>query len=156
MSTTATGKQGKLTGKQDKFARCVAEGMSQADAYRTAYDAGGMTAKQIQEEACKLMATPKIAQRVDAQRLQIGQKMAEEVTYDYQEAMRELDEAIAFAIECKAPAARIAALNLKQKISGLHVEERKNDRSPVSGLDHAQTKAALEALQAIKKAKAIA
>ena len=146
------GKGQKLTGKQDHFARCVAEGKSQADAYRAAYEAGKMTAEAIQCEASKLMSNPTVTQRVEFYRLQIGSKVAEAITYGYNEAMSELDEAIAFARECKQPGAAVAALNLKQKISGLHVEERKNNRTPIEGLDYEQTKAALQALQALKKA----
>jgi len=32
------GKMSALTPKQEKFAQCVAEGMSQADAYRSSYN----------------------------------------------------------------------------------------------------------------------
>lgn len=55
---------GKLTAQQDKFALGVASGKTQADAYREAYRAGKMTAKQIHEEASKLASRPKVAQRI--------------------------------------------------------------------------------------------
>jgi hypothetical protein len=80
-------------------------------------------------------------------------KVAEDVAYEYQEAMAELDDAVKFAKECGSPAAVVAALNLKQKISGLHVEDRKNDRNPVAGMSHERASAALEALQLIKRAQ---
>tara|TARA_R110000868_G_scaffold411140_1_gene701957 strand:+ start:849 stop:1235 length:387 start_codon:yes stop_codon:yes gene_type:complete len=44
-----------LTPKQEKFAQCVADGMSQADAYRAAYSAGGMKDQVIQNKASLLM-----------------------------------------------------------------------------------------------------
>ncbi len=50
--------------KQEKFAQCVASGMTQADAYRAAYNAENMTSKQIVEEGSKLMARPNVSQRV--------------------------------------------------------------------------------------------
>lgn len=53
-----------LTAKQEKFCQCVADGMTQADAYRTAYNAGGMKAKTIHERASNLMADGKISARV--------------------------------------------------------------------------------------------
>lgn len=99
------------------------------------------------------MADRNVTARVDYLRAEHMGKVAEEVFYNYEDAMRDLDKAIAFAIECKNPSAWIAALNLKQKISGLHVEERKNDLSPVSGMSAERVKAALEALQALRKAK---
>ena len=53
-----------LTAKQEQFVRCIIEGMSQADAYRTAYKAENMTDNSIYCESSKLMSDPKIAQRV--------------------------------------------------------------------------------------------
>jgi len=57
----------KLTAKQMHFARCVAAGMSQAEAYREAFDvtADGKTATH-REAASRLMARADIRARVDA------------------------------------------------------------------------------------------
>ena len=57
----------KLTAKQMHFARCVAAGMSQAEAYREAFDvtADGKTATH-REAASRLMARTDIRTRVDA------------------------------------------------------------------------------------------
>jgi len=56
-----------LTAKQMHFARCVASGMPQAEAYREAYDvtAEGKTATH-REAASRLMARDDIRARVDA------------------------------------------------------------------------------------------
>lgn len=142
-----------LTPKQEAFALAVAKGMSQADAYRSAYDAVNCTDKTIQEKASHLMAGDKIAARVDEMRAAIITKAAEGIAYEYEDAMRELDEAINFAKANGASGPYVAALNLKQKISGLHVEERKNDRSPVGDWPPDRVKAALEGLAAIRRAK---
>ena len=53
-----------LTPKQDNFARCIATGMTQADAYRTAYKADKMLDDTIYNEAYKLMQNPEITTRV--------------------------------------------------------------------------------------------
>lgn len=53
-----------LTGKQEAFAQAVASGMTQADAYRSAYDAENMGGNSIGVEACRLMADPIISLRV--------------------------------------------------------------------------------------------
>ena len=53
-----------LTPKQEKFAQCIADGMTQADAYRTAFDAGRMKDNGIYREASLLLDNPKVAQRV--------------------------------------------------------------------------------------------
>ena len=53
-----------LTGKQEKFCQCIADGMTQADAYRASYNAEKMQAKTIHEKASALMADGKVAARV--------------------------------------------------------------------------------------------
>jgi len=59
--------RGTLTARQLHFARCVAAGMSQADAYREAYTVGdGTKASTVHEKASRLMAQDKIRARVDA------------------------------------------------------------------------------------------
>lgn len=53
-----------LTAKQEAFAQAIADGMNQADAYRTAYDAENMADTSIYVEASKLIDNPNVAQRV--------------------------------------------------------------------------------------------
>ena len=56
----------KLTPKQLHFARCVASGMSQAQAYREAYDCKPDALKETQQQAAsRLMANPMVRARVD-------------------------------------------------------------------------------------------
>lgn len=61
-----------LTAKQEKFVQNIITGMTQADAYRNSYNAKKMTDKQIWEEASKLMAKPKVAQRVQELRAEMA------------------------------------------------------------------------------------
>ena len=59
--------QGGLTPKQAHFARCVAGGMTQADAYREAYDPKASTKSEtIHTLASRLMARGEIRSRVDS------------------------------------------------------------------------------------------
>ena len=53
-----------LTAKQEAFAQAVAGGMTQADAYRSAYDASESLDKTIVEEASKVAANPNVSTRV--------------------------------------------------------------------------------------------
>lgn len=53
-----------LTQKQEEFAKCIVEGMSQIDAYKKAYNADKMTDNSISREASLLMDNPKITQRI--------------------------------------------------------------------------------------------
>jgi DNA-binding NarL/FixJ family response regulator len=55
-----------LTPKQAHFARCVAQGMTQADAYREAYDPKQSTAATIHTLASRVMARVEVRARVEA------------------------------------------------------------------------------------------
>ena len=53
-----------LTPKREAFAQAVANGNSQADAYRASFNASKMKAETIQQEACRLMADYNVSARV--------------------------------------------------------------------------------------------
>ena len=53
-----------LTAKQEEFAKKIAEGMTQADAYRFAYDTSRLTDKTVWEKASVLAANNKVRERV--------------------------------------------------------------------------------------------
>lgn len=53
-----------LTAKQENFAKGIAEGMTQADAYRSAYNTSRMTDKSVWEKASELAKDIKVAARV--------------------------------------------------------------------------------------------
>lgn len=64
-----------LTPKQEKFAQCVADGMTQADAYRTAFDVSPTTKnKTCWDNASKLMTDTAVSQRVAELREQLSAK----------------------------------------------------------------------------------
>ena len=57
-----------LTSQQEHFCRCIIEGMTQSDAYRTAYSTENYTNKQIWQKASSLMALEEVRERVKALR----------------------------------------------------------------------------------------
>ena len=64
-----------LTQKQESFAQNIADGMTQADAYRAAYDCAPTTKPEtIQKRACELMADGVISGRVEELRAQLAEK----------------------------------------------------------------------------------
>ena len=64
-----------LTPKQEKFAQCVADGMTQADAYRTAFDVNPTTKnKTCWDNASKLMTDTEVLQRVAELKQQLSEK----------------------------------------------------------------------------------
>jgi phage terminase small subunit len=53
-----------LTAKQEAFCQGIFQGMTQFDAYKSAYEASGMLPDTIYPEASKLMDNPKISTRI--------------------------------------------------------------------------------------------
>lgn len=61
-----------LTTQQETFAQNIIMGMSQAEAYRNAYNTKKMTDKTVWEKASRLMATDKVRARVEELRSQVA------------------------------------------------------------------------------------
>lgn len=61
-----------LTAKQEKFVQNIIQGMSQADAYRSAYSCKNMTDNSIYVNASKLVNDAKVAQRIKELREQLA------------------------------------------------------------------------------------
>ena len=93
-----------LTAKQEQFAQAIASGMNQSDAYRAAYDAGGMKASSVTEKASELANNVKVTSRV----AELQAQLAEKQLWTRQDSVTELAE-IARGPESKA-AEKIAAI----------------------------------------------
>ena len=63
-----------LTAKQEQFAQNIIKGMSQADAYRSAYNTSRMTDKTIHENASRLANDSKVSARIAELRGQISKE----------------------------------------------------------------------------------
>lgn len=61
-----------LTANQEQFVQNIIQGMSQADAYRSAYPKQKMSDKTIWETASKLMANPKVITRLEELRKELA------------------------------------------------------------------------------------
>ena len=61
-----------LTAKQEAFVQNIIQGMSQADAYRSAYSCKNMSDNAIYREGSLLMGNPKVAQRLNELREQLA------------------------------------------------------------------------------------
>lgn len=64
----------KLTAKQEAFCQGIADGLGQADAYRSAYDAEGMKDNVIYARASELMKNGKVADRIKELRSEVQEK----------------------------------------------------------------------------------
>jgi phage terminase small subunit len=64
----------KLTAQQEKFCQAVADGMTQADAYRASYSTGNMKAASVHEKASQLAANVKVTSRIAELKAALAQK----------------------------------------------------------------------------------
>lgn len=138
-----------LTPKQEAFCQAIVSGMSQADAYRTAYAASKMTNKQIWEEASKLMASPKVSQRTQELRAPVVEKLQ----YGLEQAMLEAQEAFEVSKSTQSGGAMVAAVQLRAKLNGLLVERKEVRTGPLDGLEHDDLKELDDAIRIIAQAR---
>jgi hypothetical protein len=108
----------KLTPKQDHFARLVAlDGVNQSDAYRRAYDAGGMRSSTVNRNASALARHGKVTARVAE--LRADARHAGLV--DVKELIEKLQAIAGGPVETPIRASdQIAALDKLAKLGGLY------------------------------------
>lgn len=116
-----------LTAKQEAFCLAIVSGLSQADAYRKAYDASRMQAKTVQEKASRLMADGKVRARVEELRAPV----VEELRYGLREAMLEAEEAFQVSRGKDNGGAMVAAVTLRAKLHGLLIERKEIKVTPM-------------------------
>lgn len=126
----------KLTPKQLHFARCVASGMTQAAAYREAFDCqAGSLSKTQQEAASRLMVKDKVRARVDTLVRQRERGMLATALSDRE---RVLDKLRHFIDHAKpGDGSKIRAAELLGKSVGLFKEviEDKRDNRTVAEIE---------------------
>ncbi len=108
-----------LTAKQEQFALSIAEGTTQADAYRQAYDASGMKDGTVWSEAARLMRRPHVTARVAELRAE-AEAVRQGLLLSREEAI--LARLEHEALTAKTDAARIRALELLGRNVGMFVE----------------------------------
>lgn len=106
-----------LTPKQEVFAQKIVEGMSQADAYRSAYSTKNTSDKTIWENASRLMADSKVKARVQELRDQIATKSI----MTAQERMEWLTRLI--YNEEEGTSEKLKAIDLLNKMDGEYVQK---------------------------------
>lgn len=105
----------KLTPKQENFCLAYLETGNASEAYRRAYDAGGMAAATVNKRASELLDNGEVAGRLDELREPILKRHA--ITVD--DLLAELEEARRLALETEAPAPAVSATMGKAKLLGL-------------------------------------
>lgn len=124
-----------LTAKQEQFVKNIIDGMSQADAYRNAYDTSRMADKTIHEKASRLMADGKVKARLKELRDQMvaptimtAKERLEYLTRVIQgketETKVEWDDGK--AVTCEEPASiktRLSAIDIMNKMQGEYTQK---------------------------------
>lgn len=108
-----------LTPKQEAFVQAYLTTGNASEAYRQAYDAGGMGAASVNVQASKMLATPKIALRVQ----ELQAIAVERALVTVQSLTEELEEARALALQEGQSAAAVSASMGKAKLHGLLVDK---------------------------------
>ena len=109
-----------LTPKREAFANAVASGMTQADAYRHAFNAGNMKDLTIIQAASRLMANSNISARVSELRKPIAIK-AQMTLESHLEDLQKLRN---MAVKEKQYSAAISAEIARGKAAGVHEAEK--------------------------------
>ena len=104
-----------LTAKQEQFVKNIIDGMSQADAYRNAYDTSRMTDKTVHEKASRLMADDKVRARL--------QELRDKIANDkVMSATRRAERLTEFAND-EDPNVAMKAIDLLNKMTGEYVQK---------------------------------
>lgn len=105
-----------LTDKQEKFVQNIIQGMNQAEAYRSAYDARKMSDNAIYREASLLMSNPKVTQRIS----ELRSELAKPTIKTAQERMEWLTQLIDNDEESTGD--KLKAVDILNKMDGLYVQ----------------------------------
>lgn len=106
-----------LTAKQEQFVQNIIQGMSQADAYRSAYSCKNMTDNSIYVNASKLVADAKVAQRIK----ELREQLAKPSIMSAQERLEWLTELIKSDEESTGD--KLRAADIMNKMQGEYVQK---------------------------------
>ena len=112
-----------LTAKQEEYAKNIVAGMSQADAYRSAYDAENMSDNSIYREASLLASDPKIAQRI----AELRNELAKPTIMTAQERLEWLTGLVNTGNVFSMPTDKLRAIDIMNKMTGEYVQKIEAD-----------------------------
>jgi uncharacterized membrane protein YgaE (UPF0421/DUF939 family) len=121
----------KLTPKQEKFCQNIAKGLSQADAYRDAYNTENMKEESIWCNASQLASDTKVTQRVK----ELTAEAVKDIKYEVEDCFRETDEILQLAKMTDNLQIMLKAVEQKGKLKGLFKEIKDLNINAVSGVE---------------------
>lgn len=104
-----------LTAKQEQFAQNIIQGMSQADAYRAAYNAAKMADKTVHEKASLLAGQDKVRARLK----ELREQLASEAIMSAQKRLEWLTGVI--KSEEESTGDKLKAVDIMNKMQGEYV-----------------------------------
>ena len=121
-----------LTAKQERFVAEMIRGTTQADAYRTAYNAKGMKASAVYTEASLLMGHPEITKRLLAAQASVERSAVSSALSKRRWIVERLEHE---AEHAQSDAGRVRSLELLGKVTEValftdRVEQVDSDLSP--------------------------
>jgi hypothetical protein len=121
----------KLTPKQERFCQNIAKGLSQADAYRDAYNTENMKEETIWSASCRLMNDCKVTARVK----ELTAEAVKDIKYEVEDCFRETDEILQLAKMTDNLQIMLKAVEQKGKLKGLFKEIKDLNINAVSGVE---------------------
>lgn len=106
-----------LTAKQEQFVQNIIQGMSQADAYRSAYNASKMTDKTVHEKASLLAGQDKVRARIK----ELREQLASEAIMSAQKRLEWLTGVIKSNDESTGD--KLKAVDIMNKMQGEYVQK---------------------------------
>jgi len=105
-----------LTAKQEAFAQAVADGMTQSDAYRKAYDTKTKSDKSVNEVSSQLMANLKVASRV----AELRAKLEAKALWSREDSVNVLKQVAKLGLDSESHAKVADAVNAVQALNKMH------------------------------------
>jgi uncharacterized protein YggE len=111
----------KLTAKQENFAQAIADGMTQADAYRTAFNVRpGTKPESIYDSASKVMGNPEVAQRV----ADLKEKLEKKALWSREMSVKALVKSYQLAEKGENPQAMTGAIKEINAMLGFNAPQK--------------------------------
>ena len=109
-----------LTEKQEKFIRLLLQGHSQAQAYRGAYDAAGMSDETVYKEASRLAGRAAVRKRLE----QLRKELEDAAIANARERLELLTQ----IIRGERPVGdKLKAVDLMNKMTGAYAQKQEDD-----------------------------
>lgn len=139
-----------LTAKQEKFAQAIADGMTQADAYRTAFNVRpGTKPESIHDSASKVMANPEVTHRVAGLR----EKLEKKALWSREMSIKALVKSFQLAEKGENPAAMTGAIKEINAMHGYNAPQKVDIKADMTVTALDASKLSSEVLSQIMAAK---